>query len=207
MKDLPPNVYKQSYLLKAGVRFNPNLVDTCVKRGLNLSFYVVSAVLISCISLYLALDGRVYISLPTFFCLTITSFLYVTAYLVKLFCFTHIRKRLRIDNPPIAVEAYAVVLFDMVGGNQDKLLETPKRCAVLYKECGSKKPRFFTGPVKHKKHCKLHKDLMALVFIDRKNEKLYTVEDDKLYKTASEKKKKKESSLSSVEAGVQKVSE
>ena len=48
---------------------------------------------------------------------------------------------------------------------------------------------------------------MALVFIDRKNEKLYTVEDDKLYKTASEKKKKKEYSLSSVEAGVQKVSE
>lgn len=204
MKDLPPNVYRQSYLQKAGVRFNPNVVDTCVARGLSLSFYLVSALLILGAVLYFARFGKVFISSSYFYCTFLTLFLYELAYLIRYFAFSYIRKKLRIDNPPIAVEAYAIVLFDLQLSNSERLIN-PRKSAVLYKECGSAKPRFFTGPLRSKKNLKLNKDQLALVFIDRKNEKLYTVEDDKMYVTSSEKKKKRRYSISTVEAGVNKV--
>ena len=35
--DLPDNVYYQSYLKKAGIRFHYNVVDSTVKKGFGLS--------------------------------------------------------------------------------------------------------------------------------------------------------------------------
>lgn len=37
-RNLPPNVYLQSYLQKAGIRFAVNIVDTVCRKGLGLSF-------------------------------------------------------------------------------------------------------------------------------------------------------------------------
>ena len=40
MKDLPLESLNQSYLKKAGVNFNLNVVDTVLKKGFTLSFYL-----------------------------------------------------------------------------------------------------------------------------------------------------------------------
>ena len=88
------------------------------------------------------------------------------------------------DSAPIIVEAYAIVLFDVKSGPSGKLMK-PRSSAVLYKECGSLKPRFFTGAVKRGIKHHYYKDQIARVFIDRKNAAIYTVDDDKFYEMAS----------------------
>ena len=40
MKDLPLESFNQSYLKKAGVNFKLNVVDTVLKKGFTLSFYL-----------------------------------------------------------------------------------------------------------------------------------------------------------------------
>ena len=102
--------------------------------------------------------------------------------------FFFIRKRLRQDLAPIAVEAYAIVKLDLKNNDLYKRI-TPKKQIVLYKECGSQKPRFFTGIVLSVKTTpKVIKAQKALVFIDRKNPALYSIDDDKFYKTVGESK-------------------
>ena len=97
-----------------------------------------------------------------------------------------IRNRLPQDLAPIAVEAYAIVKLDLKNNDLYKRI-TPKKQVVLYKECGSQKPRFFTGVTYSLKTTpKVIKAQKALVFIDRKNPALYSIDDDKFYKTVGE---------------------
>jgi len=98
------------------------------------------------------------------------------------------KKKTCLDQAPIAVEAYAIVKLDLKNNDLYKRI-TPKKHVVLYKECGSQKPRFFTGIVLSVKTTpKVIKAQKALVFIDRKNPALYSIDDDKFYKTVGESK-------------------
>ena len=223
MKDLPLESFNQSYLKKAGVNFKLNVVDTVLKKGFTLSFYLSLILLVLLLVLKFSdlgsSVGSVSASSSTstitsstsvidnssidnestsilthflnpkqFWCMVSLLSIYLLLSFLRLLKYFFIRKRLRLDQAPIAVEAYAIVKLDLKNNDLYKRI-TPKKQAVLYKECGSQKPRFFTGIVLSVKSTpKVIKAQKALVFIDRKNPALYSIDDDKFYKTVGESK-------------------
>ena len=221
MKDLPLESFNQSYLKKAGVNFMLNVVDTVLKKGFTLSFYLslillvlllvlkfsdlgisvssVSASTSTITSTSSVIDNSSidnestsilthFLNPKQFWCMVSLLSIYLLLSFLRLLKYFFIRKRLRLDQAPIAVEAYAIVKLDLKNNDLYKRI-TPKKQVVLYKECGSQKPRFFTGIVLSVKSTpKVIKAQKALVFIDRKNPALYSIDDDKFYKTVGESK-------------------
>lgn len=221
MKDLPLESFNQSYLKKAGVNFKLNVVDTVLKKGFTLSFYLslillvlllvlkfsdlgisvssVSASTSTITSTSSVIDNSSidnestsilthFLNPKQFWCMVSLLSIYLLLSFLRLLKYFFIRKRLRLDQAPIAVEAYAIVKLDLKNNDLYKRI-TPKKQVVLYKECGSQKPRFFTGIVLSVKTTpKVIKAQKALVFIDRKNPALYSIDDDKFYKTVGESK-------------------
>lgn len=211
MKDLPLESLNQSYLKKAGVNFNLNVVDTVLKKGFTLSFYLSLVLLV--LLLVLKFSGTAigvtenysdvvdlttnpnttsilnhFLNPKQFWCMVSLLSIYLSLSVARFFKYFFIRKRLRQDLAPIAVEAYAIVKLDLKNNDLYKRI-TPKKQVVLYKECGSQKPRFFTGIVLSVKTTpKVIKAQKALVFIDRKNPALYSIDDDKFYRTVGESK-------------------
>ncbi|MGN0901778.1 MAG: hypothetical protein ACI4M9_00710 [Succinivibrio sp.] len=186
MRELPKDVYRQSYLYKAGVRFDVNIVDTVCKKGLGLSFYLLSLLLVVLIFIYATGNLSVFHDISNFYILSFLVVIYLVFYIVRLVSYHQIRKRLRQDNAPVVVESYAVVLLDVGSLSRDRIISHPKKTAVIYKECGSLKPRFFLGP-SQKADFTFRRDHLARVFLDRKDPKLYTIDDDKCYQTESKK--------------------
>ena len=213
MKDLPLESLNQSYLKKAGVNFNLNVVDTVLKKGFTLSFYLSLLLLVLLLILKFSgsaigvtdaysdgVDGAAntntnsilnhFLNPKQFWCMVSLLSIYLFLSLARQLKYFFIRKRLRQDQAPIAVEAYAIVKLDLKNNDLYKRI-TPKKQVVLYKECGSQKPRFFTGVVLSLKATpKVIKAQKALVFIDRKNPALYSIDDDKFYKTVGERESK-----------------
>ena len=213
MKDLPLESLNQSYLKKAGVNFNLNVVDTVLKKGFTLSFYLCLLLLVLLLILKFSgsaigvtdaysdgVDGAAntntnsilnhFLNPKQFWCMVSLLSIYLFLSLARQLKYFFIRKRLRQDLAPIAVEAYAIVKLDLKNNDLYKRI-TPKKQVVLYKECGSQKPRFFTGVVLSLKATpKVKKKKKALVFIDRKNPALYSIDDDKFYKTVGERESK-----------------
>ena len=223
MKDLPLESFNQSYLKKAGVNFKLNVVDTVLKKGFTLSFYLSLILLVLLIVLKFSdlgisvssvsassststitsstsvidnssIDNEStsilthFLNPKQFWCMVSLLSIYLLLSFLRLLKYFFIRKRLRLDQAPIAVEAYAIVKLDLKNNDLYKRI-TPKKQIVLYKECGSQKPRFFTGIVLSVKTTpKAIKAQKALVFIDRKNPALYSIDDDKFYKTVGESK-------------------
>lgn len=223
MKDLPLESFNQSYLKKAGVNFKLNVVDTVLKKGFTLSFYLSLILLVLLLVLKFSdlgisvssvsassstssitsstsvidnssIDNEStsilthFLNTKQFLCMVSLLSIYLSLCLLRLLKYYFIRKRLRLDQAPIAVEAYAIVKLDLKNNDLYKRI-TPKKQVVLYKECGSQKPRFFTGIVLSVKTTpKVIKAQKALVFIDRKNPALYSIDDDKFYKTVGESK-------------------
>lgn len=223
MKDLPLESFNQSYLKKAGVNFKLNVVDTVLKKGFTLSFYLSLILLVLLLVLKFSdlgisvssvsassststitsstsvidnssIDNEStsilthFLNPKQFWCMVSLLSIYLLLSFLRLLKYFFIRKRLRLDQAPIAVEAYAIVKLDLKNNDLYKRI-TPKKQIVLYKECGSQKPRFFTGIVLSvKTPPKVIKAQKALVFIDRKNPALYSIDDDKFYKTVGESK-------------------
>ena len=225
MKDLPLESFNQSYLKKAGVNFKLNMVDTVLKKGFTLSFYLSLILLVLLLVLKFSVLGisassvsasataststitsttsvidnssispestsilSHFLNPKQFWCMVSLLSIYLLLSFLRLLKYFFIRKRLRLDQAPIAVEAYAIVKLDLKNNDLYKRI-TPKKQVVLYKECGSQKPRFFTGIVLSVKSTpKVIKTQKALVFIDRKNPALYSIDDDKFYKTVGESK-------------------
>ena len=223
MKDLPLESFNQSYLKKAGVNFKLNVVDTVLKKGFTLSFYLSLILLVLLIVLKFSdlgisvssvsassststitsstsvidnssIDNEStsilthFLNPKQFWCMVSLLSIYLLLSFLRLLKYFFIRKRLRLDQAPIAVEAYAIVKLDLKNNDLYKRI-TSKKQVVLYKECGSQKPRFFTGIVLSVKSTpKVIKAQKALVFIDRKNPALYSIDDDKFYKTVGESK-------------------
>jgi len=190
--NLPPNVYFHSYLAKAGVRFDLNVVDTICKKGFGLSFYLFMILFVLLCFAYSTDNLDFFHDIRHFYILYALTFIYLLTYVIRVAWFRRLRRKLRQDQNPIAVEAYSIVLLDLTGSKLEKSIR-PKKSAVLYKECGSKKPRFFTGPVKNGIYKTTLKEQKALVFIDRHNSKYYSVDDEKFFKTVSEKLQAKNS--------------
>ena len=213
MKDLPLESLNQSYLKKAGVNFNLNVVDTVLKKGFTLSFYLCLLLLVLLLILKFSgsaigvtdaysdgVDGAAntntnsilnhFLNPKQFWCMVSLLAIYLILSLARQLKYFFIRKRLRQDLAPIAVEAYAIVKLDLKNNDLYKRI-TPKKQVVLYKECGSQKPRFFTGVVLSLKTTpKVIKAQKALVFIDRKNPAVYSIDEDKFYKTVGERESK-----------------
>ena len=223
MKDLPLESFNQSYLKKAGVNFKLNVVDTVLKKGFTLSFYLSLILLVLLLVLKFSdlgisvssvsassststitsstsvidnssIDNEStsilthFLNPKQFWCMVSLLSIYLLLSFLRLLKYFFIRKRLRLDQAPIAVEAYAIVKLDLKNNDLYKRIN-PKKQVVLYKECGSQKPRFFTGIVLSVKTTpKVIKAQKALVFIDRKNPALYSIDDDKFYKTVGESK-------------------
>ncbi|MCR5536697.1 MAG: hypothetical protein K6F05_04700 [Succinivibrio sp.] len=184
---LPPNVYLQSYLQKAGVRFTPNLVDTVCRRGLSYSFYAVLLLLcLLCLGRYLEVEivmRSQYFYLAGCLCLA-----YLIVYGGRYFYYLHLRDRLRKeDEAPLTVEAYAVVLMDV--NHYTGRLMKPRRSTILFKETGSQRPRFFTAEIKSGIRQHYYKDQIGRVYIDRKRPHLYTLDAESAFQTASARRK------------------
>lgn len=184
--ELPDFVYTQSYLKKAGVRFQVNVVDTTVKRGFSLNFYLASLCFIAlcCLPGVFFFLGALYVPLTALF------LAYIVFYALRYLRFVRLRRRLRTQERPILAESYAVVLLD------EQLLQLPKplqRCikvksAVIYKETGSLKPRFFLGPAFYRSSFDFFRpDIKAQVFTDKKQERFYSVDDESALQTVSAK--------------------
>lgn len=186
--NLPPNVYMQSYLEKAGIRFNPNVVDTICNRGLSATFFSILGLLLALLALKLTGNEELFPGRKSFYLLMAICLCYVVWYLLRLQYFRLIRRNLRRDRTPIVVEAYAIVLMDKSHGGT---VAKPRRSTILFKETGSNRPRFFTAAIRNGIRQHYYQDQLGRVFIDRKNPSIYTVDSDSALQTVSEKQRKK----------------
>ena len=168
---LPANVYLRSYLRKCGVRFDTNIIDTVCNRGLGISFLISLAVTAL---LWLAHCSDWTFPGNSFYVIFFLLCSYLGFYLSRLCWCLKKRKKLRSDRIPVVCEAYAVVLYD-----ENKFLHSGRRqrSAVLYKETGSLKPRFFSGAVRRGFCYDFRPDQVVRIFIDRENMRFYTVDD------------------------------
>lgn len=178
----------QSYLEKAGIRFNPNVVDTVCSRGLSAMFYSLLALLLSLLTLYFTDNEEIFPGRKSYYLLLAICLSYVVWYFVRLQYFRFIRRKLRHDRTPIVVEAYAIVLMDK---SHNGATAKPRRSTVLFKETGSNKPRFFTAAIKNGIRQHYYQDQLGRVFIDRKNPNLYSLDSDTALQTVSEKNRRK----------------
>ena len=148
MKDLPLECFNQSYLKKAGVNFKLNVVDTVLKKGFTLSFYLslillvlllvlkfsdlgISASSVSASSSTSTITSSTsvidnssidnestsilthFLNPKQFWCMVSLLSIYLLLSFLRLLKYFFIRKRLRLDQAPIAVEAYAIVKLDL----------------------------------------------------------------------------------------------
>ncbi len=189
-RHLPPNVYLQSYLQKAGVRFDVNRVDTVCRRGIT-SYMLLAAVILVFIALARALGLEELLPRRSYqLVLCAVCLAYLFFYLGRLQYYLHLRRRLRRDDDaPLSVEAYAIVLLDVsrVTGRTGK----PHRSCVLFKEVGSEHPRFFTGAVKSGIRQHYHPDQIGQVFRDRRRPEVYTLDDTSAFQTVSARKRRR----------------
>ncbi len=179
-QDLPEeNVYFQSYLHKAGVRFHYNRVDSTVRKGFSLSFYVVALIFIACTLLGPKSADFAGIALP----LSVLSFVYLAVYAARYFYYCTLRRTLRKQQPVLA-EAYAVVLLDRENSFLPALWRGMRlKRAVIYKESGTLKPRFFLGAASRRASLSFLPGLTVQVFTDKRSEKLYSVEEESAVRT------------------------
>ena len=181
---LPANVFWRSELKRGGVRFDPNIIDTIVRKGLGYSFIFF---LLLSLALWLCAIYDLLSFFPgsSFHILSSICFFYITFYLVRLiFCLIK-RRKLRADQTPILCESFAVVLFDNDHFNKVTSFESS---AVLYKEVGSLKPRFFTGAIVRGYRYEFCPEMNVRVFIDRKNPKYYSVDENTALSMISKRK-------------------
>ncbi len=171
--DLPDNVYYQSYLKKAGIRFHYNVVDSTVKKGFGLSFYLCALIFI-----VLCLFGQS-AAFTALLPLTVLLCAYLAYYAGRYFYFCRLRTRLRTQEPPILAQAYAVVLLDREYVMMPAALRQVKlRRAVIYKECGTAKPRFFLGAAQRRAQQCFMPGFTVRVFTDKRNPRYYSVDED-----------------------------
>lgn len=187
-------------LLKAGTRFDFNVVDTVCRRRLGLSWYValLAEVILLCaflgvlpsglnIELNASFATELYLGLMSLLCM------YIVWYAMRLSYYIRCKHILRKDRAPIVVEAYAIVCFDVKRWPLDNLyislmsylFRSYQRYAVVYKESGSEKPRFFLSAAVTARKLNYNPGQIARVFIDRKEPSLYSVDDNSAYQTNS----------------------
>lgn len=193
--------FTQSYLLKAGVRFDFNVVDTVCNRKLGFGFYVVLILALLVFGLPPGISTIVIGSSTRLLLMSILVLLvsYAIYSLLRYSYYLRLRAKLRTDQAPIAVEAYAVVCLDLKVKFSDYLWMLLSRAlgkgdnyfckyAVIYKEIGTENPRFFlTAAVSSCKLCFIPEHI-GRVFIHRKKKHLYTVDDRSAYQTVSKKR-------------------
>lgn len=187
-KDIGGNTYELTYLKKAGIRFDLNMVDSIYQKGLGFNFFLLSFL---CVLLIFIKDSsfvKAIFDNSSYYLIFIFSlFIYLCIQLFKYLYFYYLRKRLRNDINPIIVEAYAIVIVSKI---KDKKLSLNKeKAVVLYKECGTEKPRFFTSAIKPFCDIDFNYEQVARVFIDRNNMKNYSIDDETDLATISKKKK------------------
>lgn len=196
-------VYQQSELLQAGIRFEFNVVDTICKRklGLSWSLALLLLVLLLCAGLDMLPGGMGFTidggALTSVYLLTILLLVsYVVWYALRLAYFLRIRQILRKDQAPIAVEAYAVVCLDvkrgllphLMGNLWYKMFKNHFKYAVVYKEIGTRQPRFFLSAAVSSRRINYVPEQIGRVFLHRKNQRLYTLDDSSAYQTVSAKR-------------------
>lgn len=200
--------YLQSYLMQAGIRFDFNLVDTICRRKLNLSFYLALIAALLVFGLPAGMPGSSVSADEStlssgwliFYSVVLVALVaYLLFYLARWAYFVILRAKLRRDDAPLAVEAYAVVCLDVKRNASDYIAAALGsmigkgstyfcKYAVIYKEVGTNQPRFFlTAATSSRKLCFVPEHL-GLVFLHRKKAALYTLDDQSSYQTASAKR-------------------
>ena len=189
--NLPPNFYLASYLKKAGIRFEVNTVDTIIRKGFGIGSFILVLLL-----LFFNCSGLFKISLNNYSFIAVNALgtIYLIYVCVRLLYYRSLRHKLRKDPAPITAEAYALVIFDedfnllhlIFKRFSSKLFV---KSAIIYKESGAFKPRFFTGSVRSFCYPKLNLGQVVRVYPHRKNVKLYTVDDTSAFQTVSPKAK------------------
>ncbi len=183
---LPAYTYYQSYLEQAGVRLNLNVVDTYCKKGFSLSFIIV--LLLFCALLILDShstfeDNQRFDNLHLI--ISLMCLIYLIIYSLRYVYFLIIRFNLRKKRKPLILEAYAIVILDV----SYKFNKYNKKCAIIYKECGTVKPRFFTGPVKNGNIKNFIPEQVVLLYMHYTNKKLFSIDEEHANQTVSEKRK------------------
>lgn len=184
--ELPDNAYYQSYLYKAGIRFDVNIIDSICKKKISWFFLAIFSLLVILLFSVSHIDSIFDIKAITI----IICLLYIAYYLMRWAYCINIRQKLVQDENPIIVEAYATVILDMQKPLFPFLtLKRNRKAVVLYKECGTLKPRFFTSAIKPCSCVGFFPEQMARVFIDRKRSSIYCIDDATALSTVSKKNK------------------
>lgn len=206
------HTYLHSYLIKAGIRFDFNIVDTVCNRKFSATFYLVLITALLILSVPQGMPGNpvpeaneaagieyVGISSSTklmYYIIVSCLGAWLAFYLLRLGYYLALRTKLRNDPAPLSVEAYAVVCLDIKTRPVDYLYQLFSiicgkgkngfcRYAVIYKEIGTEHPRFFlTAAVPARKLCFIP-DHIGRVFPHRKKSNLYTLDDKSSYQTVS----------------------
>lgn len=196
-------VYQQSTLLQAGIRFDFNVVDTVCRRrlGLNWSLALLLEVILVAAGmdmlpggLSIALDG----GLGTDIYMLVIAILsmYLVWYALRLAYYLRLRQFLRKDQAPIVVESYAVICLDVKARPLDNwycafsgsICKGAQKYAVVYKEVGTEQPRFFLSSAVSSRRINYIPEQIGRVFIHRKNPRLYSLDDTSAYQTVSAKR-------------------
>lgn len=148
---LPQNCYTREYLEQSGIHCEYSILDTAYVNGPSRFFYMwcvlllVPLVLMGIDHCWLHINSRFMNYLLGL--LSAVSLLVSLCLLIKHFILLKIRANVR-RNMPIAVEPVAIMLLPSRNDLLDRVNFSYSKTAVVYKECGTRKPRFYLGAVR-----------------------------------------------------------
>ncbi len=176
--DLPPHVYTIDNLAESGIKFDDSVLDTAWKQGPSLKFWI-SLVLSLPLGLFsvIAFYFRFVPNACLLFAMILTGFLLVNAgiYLIKWILFICLRRNIRDNSKPIPIEPLAIVIRNVT---LERFFNSKKNeIAFVYKEVGTKKPRFYISAWFRSDNYELPSKI-ALLYRDYKKDKYYTIDSE-----------------------------
>ncbi len=181
--DLPPHVYTRQNLAESGIRFPPPVLDTAARNGPSLTARItaVLAVLTMGISCYAGFsEGAVTVLRIAGFLLCLDAAFRFIRWIRHI----RIRQKLLASGHGVPVEPLALVLK----GNPEEvpaqlskvrsiIAGSVPEVAVVYKETGTQKPRFYITPYRRSKDFQMPSGT-AMLYRHHSREHYYALEDD-----------------------------
>ena len=149
--ELPQNCYTREYLEESGIHCEYSILDTAYINGPGRVFYIWCAQLLIPM-LFMGLDYfwfHLKTPILNYFLglASVISLMGTLGLLIRHFVYLNIRNAIR-RNLPITVEPVAIVLIPSRSDLLDQKTFRYSKTAVVYKECGTRKPKFYMGAVR-----------------------------------------------------------
>ncbi|MGN1393130.1 MAG: hypothetical protein ACI4V7_03615 [Succinivibrionaceae bacterium] len=178
-KELPQNCYTSEYLEQSGIHCSYSILDTLYAKGPGKNFRISNYIAIFLlIILYI---NKVYEFLPNGLDSKLLLVFIVCVYITFVFLFRYIyllrvRYQIRKNSKPILLEPVAImVLINENKVYNSNLSKVP--CAYVYKESGTKKPKFYMSAI-FIGVPDVYQGTPSLLYKHYKNSKYYSIDND-----------------------------